>query len=93
MYDALKGMTREAGRDPSTLGLIVRANVEFSETPLGTGRSDFAGTLDEIAADVKEARRIGVAELQFDVQFSPDIRTTEDIVRRMEQLRQLANRS
>jgi probable F420-dependent oxidoreductase len=92
MYDAVKGMARDAGRE-GKVALMVRANVEFVDSLGATGRTDFTGTLEQIAADVKEARRIGVSELLFDVQFSPGINTADDIVRRMEQLKELAGRS
>jgi probable F420-dependent oxidoreductase len=89
MYENVRKMARENGRD---LGLLIRANVEFSETPLGADRTDFSGTLDQIAADVKEARRIGAEEVLLDVQFSPDVKTGGDMVRRMEHLWQVAKR-
>jgi probable F420-dependent oxidoreductase len=92
MYDAVKGMARDAGRE-GQVALMVRANVEFLESQGGTNRTDFTGTPEQIAGDVKEARRIGVSELLFDVQFSPGITTADDIVKRMEQLKELAGRS
>ena len=87
--DALK----EAGRDPATLELIVRANVEFSDAPLGKDRADFTGSLEQIAGDVVATRKLGAAELLFDVQFSPGVKTAEDMVVRMEQLCKAASQS
>ena len=79
-------MAQEAGRDPAGLALIVRANVEISDAPLGQGRADFTGTLEQIAQDVAATRKLGAAELLFDVQFSPGVETAHDIAARMEQL-------
>src|SRR5437867_4937639 len=52
MFDGIKGMAKDAGRDPSALELIVRANVEIQNTPIEKDRADFTGTLEQIAEDV-----------------------------------------
>jgi probable F420-dependent oxidoreductase len=93
MFEGIKGMARDAGRDPSALELIVRANVEFSGAPIRKDRADFTGTLEQIADDVVATRKLGVAELLFDVQFSPDVKTVNDIVGRAAELRQVARQS
>jgi probable F420-dependent oxidoreductase len=93
MFEGIKGMAREAGRDPAALDLIVRANVGFSDTPIDKDRVDFAGTLEQIAGDVAETRKLGAAEIVFDVQFSPGIETVDDIVARMESLCQASKQS
>ncbi len=90
MFEGIKGMAKDAGRDPAALELIVRANVEFSDAPLGEGRADFTGSLEQIVGDVAETRKLGAAEIVFDVQFSPGVETVDAIVARMEQLRQAA---
>ncbi len=92
MFAGIQGMAREAGRDPAGLALIVRANVEISDTPLGQDRADFTGTLDQIAQDVAATRKLGAAELVLDVQFSPGVETVQDIVARMAQLWEIASR-
>lgn len=86
MFDSIQQMTKEAGRDPAELELIVRANVEFSDSPIATNRADFAGTQGQIASDVSALRKLGAAEIVFDVQFSPDVQTTSAMLARMEQL-------
>jgi probable F420-dependent oxidoreductase len=90
MFDGIKQMAKEAGRDPTELALIVRANVEFSDSTLDKGRADFTGTLDQIAGDVTAVRRLDAAELLFDVQFSPGVAGVDDMLTRMEQLWQIA---
>jgi len=90
MFEVIKGMAQEAGRDPSTLELIVRANVEFSNATLDKDRTDFTGTLEQIAGDIVATRKLGASELLFDVQFSPGVEGVDDIVARMEQLWQVA---
>jgi len=93
MFEGIKGMAREAGRDPAALELVVRANVEFSDTPINKDRADFTGTLEQIAVDVAETRKLGAAEIVFDVQFSSDVETVDDIVARMEQLCQVSKQA
>lgn len=86
MFEQIKTMAREAGRDAGSLELLVRANVEFSETAHGAERADFTGTLEQIVSDVAATQELGAAEVVFDVQFSPGVDTADDIVARMEQL-------
>ena len=80
MFEGIKGMAKSAGRDPSALALIVRANVEIHNTPIQTERVDFTGTLEQIADDVKTTEKLGAAEIVFDAQFSPGVETASDIV-------------
>jgi len=86
MFDGIKSMAKDAGRDPSTLELIVRANVEIHNTPIEKDRADFTGSLEQIAEDFAAARKLGVPEIAIDAQFSPGVETAKDIVARMEDL-------
>jgi probable F420-dependent oxidoreductase len=93
MFDGIRTMAKEFGRDPAALELIVRANVEFSAAPVEKDRADFTGTVEQIAEDIAATRKIGANEIVFDVQFSPRVDTVADILSGMEQLRQIASRS
>jgi probable F420-dependent oxidoreductase len=86
MFEGIKGMAKEAGRDPSVLELIVRANVEIHNSPIQKDRGDFSGTLEQIAEDVATTQRLGAAEIVLDAQFSPGVETANDVATRMEQL-------
>ena len=90
MFAAIKNMAKEAGRDPSALELIVRANVEIHNSPIQKNRVDFTSTLDQIAEDVKATQKLLATEIVFDAQFSPGIETANDLVSRMEQLWRIA---
>lgn len=70
MFGAIKQMAKEAGRDPSSLAMVVRAIVEVTEKPLGKERPIFWGTLDQIKEDVFACRKIEATELFFDPVFS-----------------------
>jgi hypothetical protein len=89
----IKGMAQEAGRDPSALELIVRANVELHNTPIQKDRIEFTGTVEQIAEDVTTARKLGAAEIAIDAQFSPGVETAKDIVARMEELWRVAKQA
>src|SRR5262245_15677144 len=90
MFEGIKEMAKSSGRDPKTLELVIRANVEFTTPPSSGGRPDFIGTSDQIAGDIAAAKKLGANELVIDVQFSPDIKTGEDVLRRMEELYKMA---
>jgi probable F420-dependent oxidoreductase len=93
MFEGIKGMAKEAGRDPSALELIVRANVEIHDAPIQKERVDFTGTLEQITEDVKTTQKLGAAEIVIDTQFSPSVETAGDIVARMEELRRVAKQA
>jgi alkanesulfonate monooxygenase SsuD/methylene tetrahydromethanopterin reductase-like flavin-dependent oxidoreductase (luciferase family) len=63
MMGQVRQRAEEAGRDPKALALIMMGFVTLTDAPLGDGRTDFTGSLDEIRRDVEAARAIGVDEL------------------------------
>ncbi len=89
MFGAIKQMAKEAGRDPSALEMVVRANVEIAERPLGKERLIFSGTLDQIKDDVGACRNIGAHQLFFDPTFSTGSGSLDHWLTLMEQLRGL----
>ncbi|MDP8973900.1 MAG: TIGR03619 family F420-dependent LLM class oxidoreductase [Actinomycetota bacterium] len=93
MFTAIKQGAAEAGRDPSSLKLIVVANIEFHPAPLGDDRPIFVGSAEQIEADILATRQLGAQEIVFNVIFSPDVGSTEDLLSRMEQLRKMARQS
>ncbi len=92
MFNGLKGMAKEAGRDPSELEMIARGNVELSDSAVGGERADFTGSIDQIGADIAATKEAGATELVLDVQFSPGVQKTEDYVKRLEQLWDVAKK-
>jgi len=91
MFEAIKDMCREVGRDPGELELVVRANVKISAKPLGEDRIDFQGTLEQIGADVAKARQVGATELFFDLWTAhPEVDTVDHWIMFMEQLWKIA---
>ena len=93
MFEGIKGMAKDAGRDPSALAVIVRANIEIHNAPIQKDRVDFTGALEQIAEDIRTTQKLGAAEIVFDVQFSPGVETAGDIAARMEQLWRVAKQA
>ena len=87
MFESLKTMVREAGRNPDSFELVVRGNLELTTSPVSKDRADFSGSVEQIAEDIQSVRKLGAAELVLDVQFSSTVRSVEDILNRMEDLK------
>lgn len=89
MFQGVKEMAKAEGRDPSALKMVVRANLEVTEKPLGKDRFLFSGSLDQIKEDIQGCRKVGAHELFFDPIFSPDGQSLDRFLSRMEQMRGL----
>ena len=90
MFAGIKQIAKQAGRDPSSLKLVVRAHLEITDKPLGKERKIFAGTLDQIKEDITACDKIGAHEVFFDPTFSPGGQSLDRWLTLMEQLRKLA---
>jgi probable F420-dependent oxidoreductase len=90
MFGAIQQMAKDAGRDPASLEMIVRAHMEITDKPLGKERKIFAGTLDQVKEDIAACRRIGAHELFFDPTFSYAGQSLNRWLALMEQLRKFA---
>ena len=90
MFATIKQLTQQAGRDPSKLALVVRANGQITDEPQGQSRPMFTGSADEVAADVEGMRRVDVTELFLDPILSPGLDTLDAFLEQMERFRELA---
>jgi probable F420-dependent oxidoreductase len=88
MFAGAKQMAQAAGRDPSALKLIVRANYQPTDKPIDGNRMIFSGSPDQIKEDIAGCRRIGADELFFDPTFHAT--TLDSWLSVMEQVRKLA---
>jgi probable F420-dependent oxidoreductase len=93
MFDAIKNMAKEAGRDPSALELIVTAGVEIHKRPIEKERIEFTGSLEQIGEDFATARKLGAAEIAIYAQFLAPDETAEDLIVRMEDLWRVAKQA
>lgn len=89
MFGAVRQMAKEAGRNPESLAMVVRANLVITDKPAGKERMLFTGTLDQIKEDIDGCRKIGAHELHFDPTFSPGAQSLDRWLALMEQLRKL----
>jgi len=89
MFGAIKQMAKDAGRDPSSLAMIVRANLSITEKPLGKDRAIFSGTLEQIKEDTAACKKIGASEVHFDITFSAEAESLNGWFTTMEKIRQL----
>jgi probable F420-dependent oxidoreductase len=90
MFEAIKSMAQDEGRNAAALELIVRANVALSDRPLEDDRFDFTGSAEQLAADIAATRDIGASELIMDVTLDPAVDSVDDFVGRVELLFRLA---
>jgi len=90
MFDAIKKMAKEAGRDSSALELIVTARVEIHKKPIEKERTEFTGSIEQIGEDFAAARKLGAAEISIYAQFLPPGETAEDLIGRMEEFWRIA---
>jgi probable F420-dependent oxidoreductase len=75
-WDFLEGMTgayraaaTAAGHDPNRLPIIIRANNQITQQPLGDDRGPFSGTPDQIKADLDRTSGMGINHVFFDLGF------------------------
>jgi probable F420-dependent oxidoreductase len=91
MFDSIKQMAKEAGRDPSALVMVVHAILELTDKPLGKERPIFSGSFDQITDDVRGCAKIGVGEIFFDPAFSPGGQSLDRWLSLLDQLKGLIN--
>jgi hypothetical protein len=72
MFASIRQMATEAGRDPSSMLVVVHAGLDLRDKPLGKERTIFSGSLDQISDDVTACAKIGAHEVFFDPAFAPD---------------------
>lgn len=89
MMDQVRREARAAGRDPEALELVIWAFVDLRDRPLGEGRPDFAGAMEEIARDVETARGLGVTEIIFAPGYASGELSLETYFGLLDQLRAL----
>ena len=93
MFDGIKNMAKEAGRDPSALELIITAGVEIHKARIEKERMEFTGTVEQIGEDFATARKIGAAEIAIYAQFLPPGEAARDLIARMEELWRIAKQA
>ncbi|HEV8573978.1 MAG TPA: TIGR03619 family F420-dependent LLM class oxidoreductase [Dehalococcoidia bacterium] len=90
MWQGIRGMAKEAGRDPSKLQLIVRANFSISPEPGPEGRFIFTGSEEQIKQDIADVGEMGADEVHFDPTTGAQGETAEGWFESIERIRELA---
>lgn len=86
MYGGIEAMAEAAGRDPDTIGLIVRANCAIGpELRDEEDRQPFAGSVDQIVADAHRCAEVGATEVFIEVQYSPGMERFDTYLELMEE--------
>ena len=80
-------MAKEAGRDPSTLVMIVHAGPGDTEKPMGKDSAIFSGSLEQISDDVRGCAEIGADEVFFDPAFAPGGQSLDHWLSLLDQLK------
>jgi probable F420-dependent oxidoreductase len=90
MFEGVRGMAKGEGRDPERLQLVVRANLDLKEKPLGADRMIFVGSADQIREDIQGCRKIGATEIILDPTFMAGAQKLDRWLSLMQQGKQLA---
>jgi alkanesulfonate monooxygenase SsuD/methylene tetrahydromethanopterin reductase-like flavin-dependent oxidoreductase (luciferase family) len=67
MWTRVRDLAADAGRDPDALHLVVRATIDLRDEPIDGDRAPYAGTDEQVAADIEDTRRAGANEIVLDV--------------------------
>jgi probable F420-dependent oxidoreductase len=70
MFAGIQHTAKEAGRDPSEIGMIVRANLVITEKPVEKDRFIFVGSIDQIREDIRGCEKIGAEEVFLELGFT-----------------------
>lgn len=89
-FARLRDAAAAAGRDADALELLVRAHVELRDEPLGDDRVPFAGSPEQVAADLAATAAIGAHEACVDVVFDPTVGSVDDLLDRLDTCYRLA---
>jgi probable F420-dependent oxidoreductase len=65
-YATLRDLAAKRGRR-ETLGLAPRNLLDLTDSPKGSGRAAFQGSVAEVAADIRRVRGLGAAWMTFDL--------------------------
>jgi probable F420-dependent oxidoreductase len=68
MWTVVTDAAKRAGRDPSALSLVVRANIKHTARPLVGERATYEGSTEQIVEDVHGAFALGAHQVILDLQ-------------------------
>jgi len=87
MWAGIQQMAKEAGRDPSELSMIVRANLYITDKPVEKNRFVFGGSIEQIREDLAACERLGAQETFLELGFTPGSQSLDNWERLLEEFR------
>jgi probable F420-dependent oxidoreductase len=63
LWAKLRDLAADHGREPDALELVVRADITITQQPIDGERPSYAGTVEQVAADIADTRRAGAHEV------------------------------
>lgn len=70
MFSAVRDMAAGHGRNPDAMQLVVRANANVADRPLGNDRPAYHGSIDQVTDDLDATRGTGAHEIILELQGS-----------------------
>jgi hypothetical protein len=86
-FNSASASASTAGRDPSELRMIVRANLFITEKPVEKDRAVFVGSLEQIREDIAACEKIGAEEVFLEIGFTPGGQSLSNWQRLLEEFR------
>jgi alkanesulfonate monooxygenase SsuD/methylene tetrahydromethanopterin reductase-like flavin-dependent oxidoreductase (luciferase family) len=87
MFSGIQQMAKQAGRDPSELRMIVRANLFITKKPVEKDRAIFVGTIEQINEDIAGCEKIGAEEVFLEAGFTPGGQSLDNWMKLLEEFR------
>jgi len=87
MWAGIQQMAKEAGRDPSELSMIVRANLYITDKPVEKNRFVFGGSIEQIREDLAACEKLGAQETFLELGFTPGGQSLDNWERLLEEFR------
>lgn len=83
LWARVRDLAARHGRDPDALELVVRADLHITDPPLEGDRPAYAGTVEQVAADVADTGRAGAHETILCLQGDHGLDTALDVYARI----------
>lgn len=79
-WECIRDTASAAGRDPSSMEMIVVGNVTITDRPADSERSAFVGNLDQIMDDIRTAEEAGADEVIVDLNLQDSFTSTQQML-------------
>lgn len=83
LWATVRDLAAGHGRDPDALQLVVRAAIAITERPVDGPRAAYAGTVEQVVADIVDTRRAGADEVILGLQGDHGLDETLDVYARI----------